>query len=309
MISGQRIVKELGGTGSFWRAGKGMCRCPAHKDRTPSLSVTERPDRVLVHCFAGCEQRSVIAELRALGLWADRDEHGMRPQRRPSAWVPDLDADELARRDEARAIWQARQPLPRSAAALYLWSRCIDMLRAPPTLGALPALYNAERKQSMPALVAAIQDGDNKVTAIQRIWVLDKLDIDGAWPKGGSKATLNIAKKTLGPMGDGAIRLGPAARTIGIAEGLETGLSVKQLYSLPVWVSCGAWRMGSVALPEIVQRVIIFADNGSEGEKAALKAQDHFAAQGYAVDIELPPAECGDFNDVLMAAVRPGRPA
>ncbi|HKW96800.1 MAG TPA: toprim domain-containing protein [Bryobacteraceae bacterium] len=309
MISGQRIVKELGGAGSFWRAGKGMCRCPAHNDGTPSLSITERPDRVLVHCFAGCDQRAVIDELRALGLWAERDEHGMRPPRRPAYIAPGLDADELARRDEARAIWSARQPLKRSAAALYLWSRCIDLLRVPPTLGALPGLFNSERNRSMPALIAAIQDGSNKVTAVQRIWVLDKLIIDGAWPKGGSKAPLNIAKKTLGPMGDGAIRLGPAARTIGIAEGLETGLSVKQLYSLPVWVSCGAWRMGSVALPEIVERVIIFADNGSEGEKAALKAQNHFAAQGYAVDIELPPAEHSDFNDVLMAAVRPGRAA
>lgn len=309
MISGQRIVKELGGAGSFWRAGKGMCRCPAHKDGTPSLSVTERRERVLVHCFAGCDQRAVIDELRALGLWAERDEHGMRAARRPSAWVPGLDADELSRRDEARAIWAARQPLQRSAAALYLWSRCIDLLRLPPTLGALPALYNAERKQAMPALIGAVQDSRNKVTAIQRIWVLDKLVIDGAWPKGGSKAPLRVAKKTLGPMGDGAIRLGPPQRTIGIAEGLETGLSVKQLYSLPVWVSCGAWRMASIALPEVVERVIIFADNGSEGEKAALKAQDHFAAQGYAADIEMPPAEFSDFNDVLMAAVRPGRAA
>ncbi len=31
-----------------------MARCPAHEDRTPSLSVTERDGRVLVNCFAGC---------------------------------------------------------------------------------------------------------------------------------------------------------------------------------------------------------------------------------------------------------------
>jgi hypothetical protein len=41
-------------------------RCPAHADRTPSLSVRELEDsRVLLHCFAGCEVGDVLA---ALGL-------------------------------------------------------------------------------------------------------------------------------------------------------------------------------------------------------------------------------------------------
>ena len=35
--------------------GKWQGRCPAHADRSPSLSVAEGQDgRVLVHCFAGC---------------------------------------------------------------------------------------------------------------------------------------------------------------------------------------------------------------------------------------------------------------
>jgi len=43
--------------------------CPAHEDRTPSLSVTERDGKVLVHCFAGCAPEDVIG---ALGLtWSD----------------------------------------------------------------------------------------------------------------------------------------------------------------------------------------------------------------------------------------------
>jgi DNA primase len=43
-----------------------MARCPAHEDRTRSLSVRELDDgRVLVHCFAGCEIGSVLS---AIGL-------------------------------------------------------------------------------------------------------------------------------------------------------------------------------------------------------------------------------------------------
>jgi hypothetical protein len=31
-----------------------MARCPAHHDRTPSLSIREISGRVRLHCFAGC---------------------------------------------------------------------------------------------------------------------------------------------------------------------------------------------------------------------------------------------------------------
>jgi hypothetical protein len=45
--------------------GKWMACCPAHQDKSPSLAINEADDRILVHCFAGCETSGVIA---ALGL-------------------------------------------------------------------------------------------------------------------------------------------------------------------------------------------------------------------------------------------------
>ena len=42
-----------------------LARCPAHPDRSPSLSVAEKDGRVLVHCFAGCAVDDV---LEAVGL-------------------------------------------------------------------------------------------------------------------------------------------------------------------------------------------------------------------------------------------------
>lgn len=43
-----------------------VARCPAHADKTPSLSVREASDgRVLIHDFAGC---SAVEVLSALGL-------------------------------------------------------------------------------------------------------------------------------------------------------------------------------------------------------------------------------------------------
>jgi len=52
-----------------------MCCCPAHDDRTPSLSVKESDDgNVLLHCFAGCQFVEIISELKNMGLWPDWKE-------------------------------------------------------------------------------------------------------------------------------------------------------------------------------------------------------------------------------------------
>lgn len=41
-------------------------RCPAHDDRSPSLTITETADgKVLMHCFSGCAVEDIVA---ALGL-------------------------------------------------------------------------------------------------------------------------------------------------------------------------------------------------------------------------------------------------
>ena len=39
-----------------------LARCPAHEDRSPSLSVRELDDgRILLHCFGGCNCEQIIA--------------------------------------------------------------------------------------------------------------------------------------------------------------------------------------------------------------------------------------------------------
>ncbi len=45
--------------------GRYLARCPAHEDRSPSLSIKEADDKILIRCFAGCDIESVLA---ALGL-------------------------------------------------------------------------------------------------------------------------------------------------------------------------------------------------------------------------------------------------
>ena len=49
--------------------GRWKARCPAHEDKTPSLSIQDTGDKVLVWCFAACDTANVLA---AVGLdWQD----------------------------------------------------------------------------------------------------------------------------------------------------------------------------------------------------------------------------------------------
>ena len=81
--------------------GKWLACCPAHADRTPSLSVREMDDcRILVHDFGGCSVEEVLS---AIGLTFD----DLYPPRRPTAvgyrserrpWIPS-DVFEIARHE------------------------------------------------------------------------------------------------------------------------------------------------------------------------------------------------------------------
>ena len=49
--------------------GDARYHCPAHPGDGATLSITEKDGRILVHCFAGCEGKAVVAALRERKLW------------------------------------------------------------------------------------------------------------------------------------------------------------------------------------------------------------------------------------------------
>ncbi len=96
------------------------------------------------------------------------------------------------------------------------------------------------------------------------------------------------------------MRLGRAGKALGLAEGIETGLSAQQLFEIPVWAALGS-RMDRVDLPGAVIEVHIFGDNGKPGREAAEKAAERFTSQGRRVMLRFPPEPFGDWNDALQA--------
>jgi hypothetical protein len=69
-------------------SGRWLAKCPAHPDRSPSLSVRELDDgTVLVKCFAGCGASDIVTAvgLTLSDLFPERaDERARKPSR---AWL------------------------------------------------------------------------------------------------------------------------------------------------------------------------------------------------------------------------------
>lgn len=67
-MSASRLLDRLDRVKPTGR-GTWLACCPAHEDRSPSLSVRELDDgRTLVHCFGGCAASEIVA---AVGLELD----------------------------------------------------------------------------------------------------------------------------------------------------------------------------------------------------------------------------------------------
>jgi putative DNA primase/helicase len=73
MMNAESIAKALDGqkASGGWKA-----RCPAHDDRTPSLSISEKDGKPLFCCHAGCSQDAIIDALRDRGLWPKHRPNG-----------------------------------------------------------------------------------------------------------------------------------------------------------------------------------------------------------------------------------------
>lgn len=142
----REIVESLRGT---WRRGKGMCCCPAHDDRTPSLSVSLGRKAILLHCFAGCKNEQIIAALR---------RHGVETRELFSGAGAPLATSERSDcgSDNARRLWHAAGPLPGTPAAAYLAARGIDHHPGQLRFLDLTPLGPREAVRFLPAMLAAV---------------------------------------------------------------------------------------------------------------------------------------------------------
>jgi putative DNA primase/helicase len=119
----------------------------------------------------------------------------------------------------------------------------------------------------------------------------------------GTKARIEPAKASLGPLWGGAIRLKPFAADMPlvIGEGIETAASAGRLTGFPAWAAVSAGNMAKgLVLPPEAGRVVIAVDPDIAGRVAARDAWLRWRAEGREVQLATPNG-MGDFNDLLRA--------
>lgn len=279
----RKICKGRGGT---WSGTKGMARCPAHPDRTPSLGVSLGRHAILFHCFAGCDQRSVLAGLAREGFDATALFSGSANA--------DWPEPTKTRKSSAAAlrIWREAEPLRASPAKSYLESRGIlaasSALRFHPRTPFGPK----GRTRFLPAMIAAVSLDEGPV-AIHRTF----LSIEAS-----TKAGFDKPKRALGSLGEAAVRLfAPAAGKLGLAEGIESAMSAHALTGIPVWATLGNERFGLVSVPESVTELHLFLDHDAGGELAASRGLAAYALAERTIHIRKPSSRGTDWNDELAA--------
>lgn len=292
-MDARAVTEALGGR---WHGSYGMAPCPAHEDRSPSLSLTDGAGgRLLAYCHAGCEWRDVAAALRAHGLLGDAKPSAPPPARDDqSARAGDRAGARRAR--QAEACWAETLPIHGTPAERYLRDRAIDV-PLPPVLRFHPACWHAPTATRRPALVARVDGGEG--FAVQRIY----LDPDGGRLADGGKMML-------GRVRGGGVRLARGAEArmpLIIAEGIETTLSlacgVLPGHPRPerLVAALSAAGLAGLALPRRSGRLVIApdADDGGTGLAAARKLRDRARTEGW--EVEMRPAPDGmDWNDVLV---------
>lgn len=309
--------------GAWW-----VGRCPLHEDSSPSFGI--KGDHWT--CFAGCGSGSAIDYyMRRRGVdfpTAVRELANLPAAAAAAPQRPTTPARAAAERqvpDLVDAIMRQSGPIgDRTPAHLYLWSRGLPTRQ--PGLLAHPSLYCHEIGKPLPALIAPITNSAGEVTAVQRIWLSDRLVIAADKAAIDSRAVLDVRKKTLGSMGDGSVRLVPAARRMGLAEGPETAVAAAALYRVPVWATCGLSRLGypahwsipkddgerhwieerppTIWIPPEVEELWLFGDNGTIGHVVADFAAAWWTRQGLPCGAIYPDALYDDFNTMLRAGAR-----
>ncbi|MDC9606375.1 DUF7146 domain-containing protein [Xenorhabdus griffiniae] len=128
---------------------------------------------------------------------------------------------------------------------------------------------------------------------------------------GDRKAALEVTKKMnslqeesyLAHAQSVAIRLFPVDSTLGIAEGIETALSCKQIYGVNTWSTMNAGYMAKFIAPQGVKHLIVFADNdwSATGHAAAMEcARKNLQANNDVEKVSVRWPDAGDFNDLLQ---------
>lgn len=195
---------------------------------------------------------------------------------------------------KAQSLWDRSIPLPGTLGEKYLRMRRCYV----PHVGDLRFLPGNE--EHLPAVIARVTDfrTGNPLS-------LSFIRLD---PRTGEKVSKgNLASHVTA---GGVVRLIPCipvGGVLGLAEGIETALSVVAVKGYPVWATLGLDNLRKYPPVAAYREVHIWADNHKKGLEAAHEFADRWTAAGHVVRIIVPPQPDTDWNDVVRGDVEGGR--
>lgn len=276
------IAYALGGEVQGTRV---LCPGPGHSKHDRSLSIfinPNAPDGFLVNSFAGDDWKECRDHVKAaLGL-----KHNTQPE--PSCPPRTLKAPPICDNAPfAQRLWSQTRPISDTLAECYLASRGIaasfDISRVVRFHPDCP-FGRGVRHPCMVALFRHVHT--DAPVAIHRT----------ALTKDGKK----IDRKWLGNCRNAAIKLSPDADVgegLGVAEGVETALSVMRAGWRPIWALGSATSIARFPVLAGIESLTIFADHDPPGIAAASACAERWQAAGREVRITCPQASYSDFND------------
>jgi len=193
-------------------------------------------------------------------------------------------------------LWTASTPFsPNDPVGRYLRSRKINL--APQNVRYCKECYESETKKRYPTMIARIHNKDGKPISLHRTYLADV-------------PTKRKMMPPTEPLAGGAIRLNMPTdpmfedETLGVAEGIETSLSVSQLFQISCWATLSTSGMVAFEPPEGIRIITVFGDNDSNfaGQKAAYTLANKLFIRGLVVQVMF--TEHGDFNDALTKEVK-----
>jgi len=266
----------------YSRSGKGYrVNCPLCNDKKQCLSLSDGHDgKLLVHCFKGCDSISI---LKLLSDQFPQETYTQRPTPTPES------SDGLNWSSKAEYIWNQGLPIKDTPVETYLRSRkvivpydCEDLRYIPPSI------------KYPPTMCARLTDA---VTALPVSLHFTRLKPDGTGKNENGIARLYLShhRKTgtvLRLTEDAEVTLG-----LGIAEGIETALSVLKSGFAPIWACLDAGNIKSFPVLNGLDCLTIFADHDQAGRDAADTCAKRWRAAGKDAAIVLPERLNSDWND------------
>lgn len=138
---------------------------------------------------------------------------------------------------------------------------------------------------TFPCMLAAVRNAEGKVVSVHRTYLSKEHD---------GKAEVAKPKKLMSPcdkIQGSAIRLGePVDGHIGIAEGIETALAVKQLSGETCWAAISNILLEAFIPPLGITKVTIYVDKDLSlaGQRSAAKLAERLRDEGHEVRMRIP---------------------